>query len=108
VQDTGFKQDNAHDKHSEPTKHGNEADKHVKWVKAIQHLSSPSIAWRVHLHTLDCLRVLSLPASTIRANAESYVSALNPGCGEDLIARIDDPVVPAEAAMIAFCILIKP
>ena len=54
------------------------------------------------------LRILLLPASTIGADAEHDVSTFKACCGKDLVARVDDAVVAAETAMIAFAIFIKP
>ena len=56
----------------------------------------------------DCLRVLLLPASTVWADAKNNVSAFNTGSSEDPVARVDDPVIATETAMIALAILIAP
>lgn len=72
------------------------------------HLFSPSVALRVHFHAFSRLRILLLPTSTVRADAERYVSTLNSSSSKNFVARVDDPVVATETAVIALAILIMP
>ena len=65
-------------------------------------------SFRVHFHTFNGFWVLLLPASTIRAKAKHDVAALKARCGEDLVSRVDDPMVPAKTAVVALAIFITP
>jgi hypothetical protein len=56
----------------------------------------------------DCSWILLLPASAIGADAEHDVSAFHTSGSEHPIASVDDAVIAAEAAVIAFAKFIKP
>ena len=56
----------------------------------------------------DCFWILLFPASAIGADAEHDVSAFHTSSSEHPVARIDDPVIATEAAVIALAILVQP